>query len=394
VILNRIAWQLPSAANQLILLGKQAKKIWDFRLFQKRQNKGRINMRYRASIAVGISIAFFSCKQTGSDVSTFREPKSEVRANYQFSAMSPKWAKVREFFATGVQSTFDGEAGVKIAHIKFDQDKSRSIVVIVSGMSENYFKYQEFIYDLDQAGYSIYLMDNRGMGSSGREIENHQLIHIEDVEDYHRDFSKYVHDVLPSDGRPKYLFTHSTGGYIATQFAATYPTYFAKIMLSAPLFKIKMDAPGFVTDFVLWTRIARGLGKRPARGEAIFDPNAADFNENRVTHSKERFDEDVRMLLEHPETVMSQPTNDWVKKISHALSYTWIKATASAIHVPIFILQAGKDTYVDTGVQDKFCAVAPNCQMHRFDNSFHELYREVDEIRTPCLEKIREFFQP
>jgi lysophospholipase len=353
-------------------------------------------MNLRNLLLVGVSIALLSCKTFDDNKPLTITPSEEAVSGpkpFQLPPMPAKWLAVQTFFATGERGSFDGERGLKIAHIKFDHDTTRPIIVIASGMSETFLKYQEFIYDLDQAGFSVYSMDHRGMGYSGREIGNRQLIHILDVDDYHRDFASYLSNIVPADGRPKYLFTHSTGGFIGTEFLASHPKYFSKAILSSRLFKVKVTGPNFVTDFILWTRILRGLGDEPVQGKAISDPREADFKKNNVTHSNLRFDEDIRLRLENSEIVMSEPTNDWVKKMREALTTRWLKNTTSKISAPIFVFQAELDQYVDADTQNTFCSEVAKCEINQVKGGFHELYREVDGIREPYLTKISEFFR-
>ena len=70
-------------------------------------------------------------------------------------------------------STFEGGwfAGVGGKKIRYSLKKSASekvAIVVVSGRTEHITKYAEFFYDFKDLGYSFFIYDHRGQGSSER----------------------------------------------------------------------------------------------------------------------------------------------------------------------------------------------------------------------------------
>src|SRR5437868_1750116 len=77
----------------------------------------------------------------------------------------------------GVTGTFTGVDNVSIAYKIVRHPQSVASVVILSGYTESYLLYDELIQDFYRQNYSVYIMDNRGMGLSGRLLSNPQIVH-------------------------------------------------------------------------------------------------------------------------------------------------------------------------------------------------------------------------
>jgi lysophospholipase len=304
-----------------------------------------------------------------------------------------KEAQVSAFYNTGTKGSIATKDGLRLNYIYFDQDSTRPIVVVLNGMTESFRKYDEFFYDLTNRGFSIYALDHRGMGYSGRQSDNTQLVHINDPEDYVADFKFFMQKVVPTHGRTLYLFSHSTGGYVAISYAATHPKVFRRMVLSGPLMGIRIGFPDFLADAMLWLRRFMGKGEGPVSGSGTFDPSTAQFEGNRVTHSTSRFNHYIQQIKMEPELVMAGATNDWVVAMRKVLTPSWLQASAMQMVNPILIFQAGDDHFVRNDRHQEFCDLAKVCQIQRFQDGWHELYREVDEIRTPLLDSMVQFFR-
>ncbi|MDP1922805.1 MAG: alpha/beta hydrolase [Myxococcales bacterium] len=59
---------------------------------------------------------------------------------------------------------------------------------------------------------------------------------------------------------------------------------------------------------------------------------------------------------------------------------------------PTLIIQAGQDSVVNPGGQNRYCAAAPRCQLTRLEQAHHESYAEVDEVRNVAVERTLKFF--
>ena len=118
-------------------------------------------------------------------------------------------------------------------------------------------------------------------------------------------------------------------------------------------------------------------------GFGPLDPETMVFEENEVTHSRERWEAGIQLLIDDPSLVLGGPTNQW---ITTTIAATWhMRTWAPKLQVPILLLQAELDTFVINAGQDWVCNHARDCKKVSFEGSFHEILFEVDSIRNPAI---------
>ncbi len=83
-----------------------------------------------------------------------------------------------------VEGEFKGKDGVTIRYAALRQAKVERAILIVNGRVESYLKYQELAWDLWRQGYSLYLIDHRGQGMSGRMLNDPQKGYVDQFDDY------------------------------------------------------------------------------------------------------------------------------------------------------------------------------------------------------------------
>ena len=89
------------------------------------------------------------------------------------------------FVTDGRFTSFDG---TKIHYYRALNPQAKAVIVMVHGFCEFFGKFHEPAYDLWENGYSVYFIDQRGHGASGRSVE--ELDHVDVA-----DFSEYVEDL-------------------------------------------------------------------------------------------------------------------------------------------------------------------------------------------------------
>ncbi len=296
----------------------------------------------------------------------------------------------------GVESEFVGKNDVRIRYILLRNAKAKRSVTIVNGSGENYRKYFEIAYDFFNAGYSVFMLDNRGQGASGRMTKKPLHQYVDNFENFAEDL-KYFHDYIvrfQTQG-PRFLLGHSMGGCISTLYAEKYPEDFKAIALSAPMHSIKLEdkgepVPEPLAMLALAWRNLMGGGEDLVKPED--DPLEDTFEENALTKSRARFQMGLDTILLQPSLRLTAPTNKWMHE---ALSNSIAVRTADWAHaaqVPILLLQAEKDEMILPFGQNEFCTNAPNCTLEVVKGSSHEIMQEIDSIRTPALERIIKFF--
>ena len=155
--------------------------------------------------------------------------------------------KVYPFYNQGTEGDFLGVNGIHIRYKKWENPEERGAIVVVPGRGDAFGTYAETIYDLSKLGYSIYTLDHRGQGESGRILTGSQAGHVDYFSDYVADFSQFMKTVVKEKPHQKiFIVAHSMGGAISTVYVANHQASVDALILVAPMFKINTApyAPG------------------------------------------------------------------------------------------------------------------------------------------------------
>lgn len=287
---------------------------------------------------------------------------------------------------------FTGENNLPIAYSVLMGHPESPAIVIVPGFTESYLGYGEIIADLNAKGYSTYILDHRGMGLSGREVENHQIVHVESFDDYVKDLETFVEEiVLPQKHSKLFMLSHSTGGLIGSHLLADHPAWFAKAAFSAPLFS---PNTGMVPHWLAFA-MAKGAAFLGLEKSYVFGRQDAQLSELSpkeapTTKSLDRRKFQIEGWVQEPKTLQGGPSNQWLLEILNATELS--AKLAPRVQTPILILQAEDEQFVENEAQSEFCSLAPNCELVPIANSRHELFREVDRVRDQVLKRLFDFF--
>ncbi len=324
---------------------------------------------------------------------------SEVMASqYQFTLESELAQKYQDvilpFWDAHVQiAQFQGVGDIPIQVYYLTHPQSQGSIVLSSGRSESALKYKEVFYDLYQNGYSVFSIDHRGQGLSGRMVGNADKGHVHDYQHYVDDFAVFVNQfVLPKTQTKPYFLCHSMGCTIGALYLAQQPTVFAKAAFTAPFFGINSPIPDWIGK--LTVGITGALNKAVTKQPWYFlgqgDHRKQAFSDNVVTQSEIRYN-----IAEHEfneaAIQLGGVTVRWLQATLAA--FTQLEQVTPAITTPTLLLQAGADVVVDNEAQNRLCAKIPNCRLDTIPGAFHELMMEQDQYRIPTLTKVLDFFE-
>lgn len=334
---------------------------------------------------------------------------------------------IATFWQQGVFSTFNGIKNKRINyaffnHAGFKHDNSipnnevnanKQCLIILSGRSEGYLKYQELSFDLFNLGFNVFLIDHRGQGLSERILSNPSKGYVEDFQYYIDDLATFVDTiVLPhcetSNGTNKpYLLAHSMGGAIAARYLQDHPDSIQAAVLSSPMLGFNS---GGIPDV-----IAKSLVKVTAQinqwvdntpwyffGQQDFARNTETFNDfdsNILMHSATRFKQFTDLYLQTPAIQLGGVTVWWLKESIKALDTLF--ANIDKIKTPTMVIQSGGDQIVSNTAQNKFCqqlhALHPqSCPGGKpivIEHAFHELFFESDIYREQALSAAIAWFE-
>ncbi|MBP58211.1 MULTISPECIES: alpha/beta hydrolase [Idiomarina] len=312
---------------------------------------------------------------------------------------TPEWP---EFFRSEVEvfwqqqvnaKYFTAFDGIKLHFAYYKQSATAPLVVIAPGRIESALKYQELFWELAQQGFSVAALDHRGQGLSARLTHNPHQGHVEDFNDFVRDFADFTDQLATLFGSvPKTLFSHSMGGTIATIYCATYQHPYRKLILSAPMFSIETGkVPYWLARAVVaagaW--INRYLSK-PWYFFCMGDYQKVPFEDNVLTHSKQRYDTFRSVYDNVTDVQLGGPTFNWLyEAISAAMN---AQKLANNITIPVLLFQAGNDKVVSASGQKKVAAMITRnpFRFETIEGAHHELMMETDKFRQPVLNAIIE----
>jgi len=263
------------------------------------------------------------------------------------------------------------------------------------GIAIRYLKYQELAWDLWRQGYSLYLIDHRGQGMSGRMLADKEKGYVDQFDDYVLDLKQFHDEVILAD-KPASLFllAHSMGGAISARYLERWPDDIRAAVLSSPMMGINLGGlPKWLAKGVTATigTVGGWLGEPPyGPGQGPYQDQG--FADNELTHSTARYQAFRQIYEQHPQVKLGGATAHWIHQgITGADAAI---ADAGAIRTPLLLLQAGEDSVVDNAAQDAFCARA-RCEGGkplRIEGAWHELFIEADPQRQAALNATLAFF--
>jgi lysophospholipase len=285
---------------------------------------------------------------------------------------------------------FEGKGGVAISYAKLEIPDERGALVICSGRTESYIKYAEFMYDLRETGFSIYILDHRGQGFSGRMLDDPQKGHVERFEDYDADLKTFLDTVVNArDHAKRFILAHSMGGTIAVMYAVRHPEDLDGLILSSPMLEINTSPlPRIMASLIANTMTVVGMGGAYVPGGGSYKPDKP-FEENDVTHSEARYTMARKLVSLHPQIAMGAPTNRWLRESLKAVRQA--RESAAELGVPVLALQAEMDVVTGPEVIDEFCGNVRDCARVVLTGARHEILMETDEIRDKALASILDF---
>ena len=91
---------------------------------------------------------------------------------------------------------FMGEKDIKIYYKSYEVEDSEDVIVISHGFCESSEKYRELIKTFNKNNYSVYIIDHRGHGKSGRLGIDNSQINVEDFNYYIKDLKTFLDSIV------------------------------------------------------------------------------------------------------------------------------------------------------------------------------------------------------
>lgn len=314
---------------------------------------------------------------------------SENFAEIMRGEVEPFLAKIRQ------EGFFVAKDGLKIHYEMYVHPESRGGFVISHGFTESAEKFREVAYRFYTRGCSVFVIDHRGHGQSGRLVEPWFLTHVENFVDYVEDFERFVDDIVRPNcaGKPLYLFGHSMGGAVAALTLMRRPGCFAKAVLNAPMIQARtMGIPFRIAQIMGRVLCALGMSRRVMFGFAKeFNPNE-NFDTS-CSANRDRFEYYQAKRRAVPHLRNCSPTIGWVRNAMNVTDVLLSPQNAAAIDCPVLLLQAETDGSVVNAAEDAFIRLVPQGELIVIPGSRHEIFMSGDETLNIYYDKLFRFLE-
>ncbi len=294
------------------------------------------------------------------------------------------------------RSSFVGAKNITISTAQWKSSPlADRCLIILPGRSEQLEKYAEVVHSLNEGelkGQLVYfLMDHRGQGSSQRFLPQIDRGYVDEFDHYAQDVKTFFDQVVSQTYcRETYLLAHSMGGGIAADFLQKYPGLVDRAVLTSPMLKILTKPyPYAVARGIVLGSVAIGRGKQFAIGEKPFNPTD-DFESNRFTGSKVRYDMWMNLFRELPQTQIGGVTNRWVNEIMKGTKR--VRSQYGKLLLPLRVIIASNERYSEPTEMEKLCRQAAQCEATTLVGK-HEVLMEKDEVRDLALQTIVNFLK-
>lgn len=162
------------------------------------------------------------------------------------------------------------------------------------------------------------------------------------------------------------------------------------------MFGIVIRLPSFMVRHILdWAEGHQRIREDYAIGTGQW--RALPFGMNALTHSRQRYQRNLRFYADEPQLRVGGPTWHWVRE--GILAGEQVLAGASDDTTPTLLIQAEEERVVDNRTHDRFCeiraAAGHPCEGGKplvIKGAYHEILFEKDAMRSVALNAIVGFF--
>ena len=268
-------------------------------------------------------------------------------------------------------------------------------MLFLNGRGDHMEKYAEAVRDFVALGWQVDSFDWRGQGGSGRLCGTDPMLgHVEDFGIWIDDLSAYVRDWRSRTQGPHVIVAHSMGGHLALRGLAERRIEADAAVLLAPMLGISAARmPVSLAEFITRTVCSMGLACKPVWPHSRISEDKLSIVQKTLTHSEERFEQELYIRQHRPDLVMSAPSWGWLRAAYRSMRLLQDRALLANVTTPLLILAAEHDRLVSEEAIRNAARWLPNARTHFYGaNVAHEILREVDSVRGDALARIQAFF--
>lgn len=259
----------------------------------------------------------------------------------------------------------DTHDGKKLYLQAWEPDTAKKgAVLLVHGLGEHSGRYAHLAAYLNQKGYAVYTFDGRGHGKSSLPKPTAYYAsmddYLKDVDALYKKMQSYV------KGLPCFLFGHSMGGGIVTQYVLAYRPDVKGVLLSAPGILPGDDITPFLIKMVkLLSKVTPKIG-------------TVKLDSTHLSH-----DPEVKKAYDADPLVFSKAvparTGAEMAKMTE-----YIQANLESFDFPVLLMHGTKDYLANVEGSKLLYAKAKSADktLNLYEGFYHELLNEVDKEKV------------
>jgi lysophospholipase len=281
---------------------------------------------------------------------------------------------------TGTIKTGDG---VSLRFARWHPPPGRKgTVCLFQGRAEFIEKYFETVRELRSRGFAVATLDWRGQGRSERKFNDPRKGHVGDFSEYEEDLETFMKEVvLPDCPPPIFAIAHSMGGTVMMRLARQGSRWFDRIVLSAPMIRLRGSRDGGLARFTARTMRLLGMGSAYVPGGSDMVQATGSYIGNRFTSDPVRHARTKAVLEAAPDLGLGSPTVGWLNAAYRAMNEFADPAYPSKVRQPLMLVAAGRDEIVSTAAIEDV-AIRLRAGSHLIvAGAKHELMMEQDRYR-------------
>lgn len=284
--------------------------------------------------------------------------------------------------------------GWPLRTVRLEGGGARGALLFLGGRGDPIEKYRETLDHWAQGGWAVESFDWRGQGGSGRFVDDPQLGHADDFSVWLADLDAYASEWRARTAGPHVMVGHSMGGHLLLRALVEGRVEADAAVLVAPMIGIHAGGlPGPFARNIAGAACAMGHARRSLWPQKVRQARLEEAIRTTLTHSKERYAQELRLRREQPDLMVDAPSWGWLNAAYRSMARLSEPGLAEGMRTPTFMLATSGDRLVSTPAIAKMARRLPDAHLHLYGrNVAHEILREVDAVRDDALRRIDAFF--
>lgn len=268
----------------------------------------------------------------------------------------------------------------------------RGSLLFLPGRGDFYEKYVETLGQWHAAGWAVTALDWRGQALSGREGKDPLTGHIADFAIWVDDLAAFWAEWATAPA-PRVVVGHSMGGHLVLRALAQGVIDPAAVVLVAPMLGLHPTwAPAWLMQGLAGLMCRLGDPARPAWDAGERPGKAADARQHLLTHSPERYADELWWRAARPGLGMGGGSWRWVERAFASARWLARRGVLEGVRQPVLLVASMADALVSWPAIRNAAARLPAGELLAFGpEAAHELLREADPVRGRVLAAITQF---